>query len=322
MRTIIAVFLLCASITCGLFASGFAAGYQGKKILFIDSYHEGYAWSDGIVEGFKVAVKGKGTDVKIIHMDTKRNNEVEFKKKAALKAKAMIEEFKPDVVVAADDNASKYLIVPFYKDADLPFVFCGLNWDASVYGFPCSNVTGMVEVAPVPQLIEQLAPYAKGDRIGYLAPDILSARKDTAYYGSVFGVNMTNYFAKDMKDWQKGFVELQQTVDILVFGSHGGLYDDRREELKTFVEENTIIPTGAIHDFMAEYALIGFAKVAQEQGFWAGTTALRIIDGASPADIPVVKNKQGTLIVNTRIAEAAGIQIPFEMIQAAHQIIE
>gem|GEM_PF-5859444 len=25
------------------------------------------------------------------------------------------------------------------KDSKIPFVFCGINWDASVYGFPCSN---------------------------------------------------------------------------------------------------------------------------------------------------------------------------------------
>ena len=47
------------------------------------------------------------------------------------KAKAEIDAFKPDVVIAADDNASKYLIEPYFKDAALPFVFCGVNWDAS-----------------------------------------------------------------------------------------------------------------------------------------------------------------------------------------------
>ena len=65
----------------------------------------------------------------IFRMDTKRNTDEEFKKTAALKAKAEIEASKPDVVIAADDNASKYLIQPYFKDASLPFVFCGVNWD-------------------------------------------------------------------------------------------------------------------------------------------------------------------------------------------------
>ncbi len=79
----------------------------------------------------------------------------------------MIDSWQPDVVIASDDNASKYLIAPYYKGGDLPFVFCGLNWDASVYGFPAKNVTGMVEVAQIPQLLEVLKRHAKGDRESY-----------------------------------------------------------------------------------------------------------------------------------------------------------
>jgi hypothetical protein len=32
--------------------------------------------------------------------------------------------------------------VPFFKNASLPFVFCGINWDSTEYGLPCENVTG------------------------------------------------------------------------------------------------------------------------------------------------------------------------------------
>jgi hypothetical protein len=136
--------------------SAFGKNYNGKKVLYIDSYHVGYAWSDGVMRGVKTALEGTGVNLKMIAMDTKRNKGDEFKKEAALKAKAEIEAFKPDVVIAADDNASKFLIMPYFKDASLPFVFCGVNWDATGYGFPYSNTTGMVEVTPVPQLIEQL----------------------------------------------------------------------------------------------------------------------------------------------------------------------
>ncbi|MCP4577871.1 MAG: hypothetical protein GY846_16480 [Deltaproteobacteria bacterium] len=80
-----------------------------------------------------------------------------------------------DVVIAADDNASKYLIKPFYKDAGLPFVFCGVNWDASNYGFPYRNVTGMIEVAGAKELVKILQGYAKGSRVALLADDTLSS---------------------------------------------------------------------------------------------------------------------------------------------------
>jgi ABC-type uncharacterized transport system substrate-binding protein len=298
------------------------ASDSGKKVLFIDSYHKGYAWSDGVTNGVKSVIDGKHITLKIVRMDTKRHPSEDFKKEAALKLKDVVENFKPDVVIASDDNASKYLIVPYFKGSDLPFVFCGVNWDASGYGFPTSNVTGMIEVTPVPQLLEQLKPYAKGDRVGFLGPDILTARKEAENYKKIFGITVREYYAKNFDDWKKGFKELQKSVDILLLASDGGLYSDKASEMKSFVEANTTVPTGASYDFMAPYVLLDFAKVAEEQGSWAAHAALKILDGTSPADIPVVKNKEGKLIINMRIAKALGVDIPFNFIQSADQVIE
>ena len=315
-------FMLCVMLVVSFSAVPSEASYNGKKVLFIDSYHEGYAWSDGITKGVKSVVDGKGMNLKVVRMDTKRNTSEDFKKEAALKMKAVIDDFKPDVVIASDDNASKYLIEPYFKGSSLPFVFCGVNWDASGYGFPTSNVTGMIEVTPVPQLLEQLKPYAKGNRIGFLGPDILTAKKEAENYKKVFGMNLTEYYAKDFEDWKKGFKELQKSVDILLIDSDGGLYNDKASEMKSFVEANTTVPTGTAYDFMASYALLDFAKVAEEQGSWAADAALKILDGTSPSNIPVSKNKEGKLIINMRIAKTLGVDIPFDFIQSASQVIE
>ena len=313
------LFLLCVLALPSLL---YAKTYPGKKVLYIDSYHEGYAWSDGITSGVRTALKDSGVELKIIRMDTKRNSGEDSKKEAAEKAKGVIEQFKPDVVIASDDNASKYLIVPYYKDSDLPFVFCGVNWDASGYGFPTKNVTGMLEVTPVPQLIEQLQAFAKGSRLGFLAPDILTAHKEAENYRKVFSLDPAEYYAKDFEDWKKGFNELQGKVDILILDSDGGLYSDKAAEMQAFVEANTKVATGAAYDFMAPYAMLTFAKLAEEQGDWAATTALRILGGEKVSSIAPVQNKEGALIVNTRIASKLGIELPFEMIQSAGKVIE
>ena len=120
----------------------------------------------------------------------------------------------------------------------------------------------------------------------------------------------------------KGFKELQKSVDILLIDSDGGFYSDKASEMKAFVEANTTIPTGTSYDFMAPYALFDFAKVAEEQGSWAAHAALKILDGSSPAGIAVAKNKEDKLIINMRIAKALGVNIPFDFIQSADQVIE
>jgi ABC-type uncharacterized transport system substrate-binding protein len=318
--------IVCAlmSVVLALFICGYsdAKTYPGKKILFIDSYHQGYAWSDGIENGVRKALEGSGVELKVVRMDTKRNTSDEFLKKAGEAVKAEIDSFKPDVVIAADDNASKAVIVPFYKGGTLPFVFCGLNWDASRYGFPAPNVTGMVEVAPVKELLDQLKPFAKGNRIGVIGPDVETNRKEVEAYKTILGLSLVEYFAKDVDGYMKGFLELQGKADMIIIDSDGGLYKDKAKELEAFFLANTKVPTGTCYDFMAPFALLAFSKVAEEQGFWAAGTALKILDGTSPSSIPIVKNKEGSLIVNVKIAKALGVNVPFEVVRSAAKVIE
>lgn len=304
--TVILIFF----ILCLFFSNtSFSKKYDGKKILYIDSYHQGYAWSDGITKGVKIKMKGTGVQLKIHRMDTKRNSGDAFKKDAAKKAQAVINEFRPDVVIAADDNASKFLIKPYYKDADLPFVFCGVNWDAKVYGYPYKNVTGMVEVSPIPILIEQLELYAKGKRVGFIGPDIITAKKEAVNYYKVFGLKVTEYYAKDFQDWKKGFKKLQNEVDMLIIASDGGLYKEYAKEYEDFVIRNSKIPSGTCYDFMSNVALIGVIKIAEEQGLWAADTALKILDGTSPSDIAIVENKRAKLFINKKMADAMGVDL-------------
>jgi hypothetical protein len=164
-----------------------ATGFADKKVLFIDSYHVGYDWSDGVVDGVRQVLKDTETELRIFRMDTKRNQSEAFKRGAALQAKALIESFQPDVVIASDDNASKYLIQPYYRDADLPVVFCGVNWDASVYGYPYANATGMVEVELIEPLVAQLRQLAKGDKMGFLAIGGTTSEKDYAHHAKILG---------------------------------------------------------------------------------------------------------------------------------------
>lgn len=321
MRKMLAVVFV-LSLVFAASAQVSAKDYNGKKILYIDSYHQGYAWSDGIEKGIKTGLEGTKIELKVFRMDTKRNGDPEFAKQAGQKAKAVIDEFKPDVVITADDNSAKYVIVPFYKDSAIPFVFCGLNWDASLYGFPWKNVTGMVEVAPVKELLDQLKPYAKGARLGIIGADQETNLKEAEAYRKILGLTFESYYSKDAEDFKKGFLELQGKVDMILIDSDGGIYNNVAESLKAFFITNTKVPTGTCYDFMAPYVMLGFTKVAAEQGTWSAKSALKILDGTAPSAIPIAKNKEGELIVNPKVAKALGIEIPFTIVQSASKVIE
>ena len=94
--------------------------YAGKKILMVCSYHLGYQGNDDKVKGVRMVLAETGADLNIFCMDTKRNDSEEYGRQAGIKAKALVDEYKPDVVIAADDNAQKYLVVPFLKNTGIP----------------------------------------------------------------------------------------------------------------------------------------------------------------------------------------------------------
>ena len=266
-RFFITVFLGSMLSTGFVGAQPDALPYQGRKILFVDSYHVGYAWSDGITSGIKSVLDGTGIELRIERMDTKRNKEETFKKQVALKVKTVIEEFKPDVVIASDDNASKYLVMPYYKDASIPFVFCGVNWEVEEYGYPYKNVTGMIEVDLVEEMISQLRKHAKGDRIALIAGDTLTQKKITRYLNEhIFDGNLKVYLVSTFAEFKEVFLKTQNEVDMLYLRNNAGIsgWDDDAAEV--FITENIRIPIGSSHPWMQHYALCSILTVPEEQG--------------------------------------------------------
>ena len=285
-----------------------ADDYVGKRVLHIDSYHQGNIWNDRIADAVRETLQNTGVELKIIHLDTKRNPSEEFQKAAALKTKSLIEVFRPDVVIASDDNASKYLIMPYYRNAKLPFVFCGLNWDASIYGFPYKNVTGMVEVSPIPQIVKLLKQYAKGESIGYLTEDTMTKRKELAYHKKLFEIEYDKvYLVKSFKEWKQAYLKAQNEVDMLMILGIAALTDWDDGKAQALVENHTKIPSGTDFSWLMHVAMLGVGKVPEEQGRWAAHAALKILDGVPPAKIPLTYNREGELYFNKKIAASIGI---------------
>jgi ABC-type uncharacterized transport system substrate-binding protein len=302
-------------------ASVCSSGVDKKKILFIDSYHEEYIWSANVTSGIN-SVLADRDDVgpKVFRFDTKRNQSEQYKNKATLRARDLIETWHPDVVIASDDDASKYLIVPHFKGQNLPFVFCDLNGEASAYSLPSRNITGMVEVAPtVSTTRDMLKHFVAGDRIGSIGGNLLSKRKDLKYLRENVGVQFTTgSLVTDFEEWEKHYLSLQENVDVLLWLRPTGIKgwdDDKAEE---FILQNNRIPTGAIaHSIMRFAGLLDNLKIAEEQGWCAGNRALTILAGMPPSDIPLAAHKESAINLNMKPACKLDIKFPMELIEKA-----
>lgn len=291
----------------------------GAKCLFISSYHQGYAWSDGVESGVRSVLEGR-CEVRQIHMDAKHQKEAQVLEQKALAAKALIESWQPDVVITADDEAAKYLIMPHYKDHTLPFVFCGINWTVEEYGFPYRNATGMVEVAPVEPLFDKVEALLPNHGRGfYLGANTPSERKNLQRLQEVAlrrGLRLDHRLVDTTDAWLAEF-RAAQTYDFVILGSDSGINDwDSARTLKEVSNTSQRLSL-TNHEWMIPYAMLGLTKVPEEQGQWAALTALAILDGVDPLSIPIVPNRKWDIWVNLSLVETAGLHLPKPLLQKA-----
>jgi ABC-type uncharacterized transport system substrate-binding protein len=301
--------MLFSLLTVALLAGTAHALEGAKRILHIDSYHQGNEWNDRIAAALRETLKEKNVELRVFYLDTKKRPSEKDARASALEAKQVIEEFRPDVITASDDPAAQYLIMPHLRDASIPVVFCGLNWDASAYGLPYRNTTGMVEVSPIPQIIRLLRRNARGPRLGFLSEDTEVKRKELAYHERLFGVTYDKaYFVTSYAGWKAAFLRAQQEVDMLMILGVGALADWDPADAKRLAEESSRIPSGTDFEWLTSVSLIGVVKSPEEQGRWTAHAALRILEGVPPSDIPLSYNREGELFFNARIARQFGIK--------------
>jgi ABC-type uncharacterized transport system substrate-binding protein len=306
-------------------AAARAADNSGKKCLFVSSYKAGYEWSDGVERGLRSVLAGN-CEIRQFDMDTKLYKSPEENIQRALMAKAIIEEWQPDIVISADDNAAKYLVQPYYRDAALPIVFCGVNWTVKEYGFPYSNVTGMIEVAPIVPTLEragEIVPNLK--RAFYIGADTLTEKKNLDRFqeaSALVGLHLEWALVGTTADWIAAYARAQQQSDVVIMGSNAGINDWDDEAALASVLASTRKLSVTNHEWMMPFTIMGVTKVPEEQGEWAGKAAIAILGGVKPSSIPIVPNDRRDIWINNEIVTAAGIDIPHGIMKKAKKVTD
>jgi ABC-type uncharacterized transport system substrate-binding protein len=295
---------------------------HAQKCMFVSSYHIGYAWSDGVERGLRETLVGK-CELKQFNMDTKRNKKEEDKRAAALKAKELIESWRPDVVITADDNAAKYLIQPYFKDHKIPFVFCGINWNVDAYNFPYSNTTGMVEVAPIDALFEKAKTIlGPAKNAIYIGANTLTEKKNLKRFQQAaqkHNITLDYRLVNSRQGWMDAYLSAQES-DFILVGSHSGISDWNENIVVDFVKTSTQKLSLTNHGWMMPFSVLGLVKVPEEHGEWAALAALEILRGTKPSDIPIVSNRRWDILINSFLLQQSGIEINQSLLRKAKKV--
>jgi ABC-type uncharacterized transport system substrate-binding protein len=290
-----------------------------QKCLWVSSYAPGYEWNDGIGKSLH-ATLDKKCDMQEFHMDTKQNKSIEFAQQQAIKAKSLISEMKPDIIIASDDNAAKFLIVPYLKETKIPIVVCGINWSAREYGFPATNVTGIIEVFPVAPLLHTVKEILsfhnshKG-RALLITGDTRTGHKNYEFLKKRFKINniqLEGQFANTFAQWKNFFLQ-GNDYDFIVLVNKSGIKGWEKTQAADFVNKHKKQLIVTFNHWMLPYSMIAFTKIAEEQGEWAGNMALAILDGYSPGQIPMTANQRWNEYINTELLKDTNIHLPIKM---------
>ena len=153
----------------------------------------------------------------------------------------------------------------------------------------------------------------------YLGPDVISQRKEYELNRRNYikkGIGITPVFVKTMTEWEQGFLQ-GQTGDFLIVGNNGGINDWDSERAERFIKENTKILTVTNYDWMIPYVMLAMTKIAEEQGEWAASVALSILDGEKISNIPIVVNRRWNIFINQHLLEKVDINLPSHIIHKA-----
>lgn len=300
------------------------ADVRGKRVLLINSYHEGYPWSDAIVEGARKVLAGTGVEFNVYYMNTKQREDEAWKRKAGDMAIYLVRDWRPDVIITADDNAQQYF-GRMYVDTEIPIVFCGVNTPPSKYGYPASNVTGIIE-RPFFRKSVRLA-----QQLGAVKKITVLSSEDPTSEGAVqfmrdhpvdceTKVRLVDKFS----DWKKIVYESNQQADVLAIYMYHTIRDGDNPAILDPVKvmmwtvENAKIPTLGFFEFgVQDGLLMGVVESGQEHGQEAAKYALEILRGVPIRALPVKRANVGIKMINRDTAKRLGLRLPATLTRGA-----
>ena len=287
------------------------------KILVVMSYEKNNPWCKEIKEGIN-AVLSSRCDIKYFYMDTKINFKGGIQK--AKEAYELYKRFRPDGVIAADDNAQSMFVLPYLKDkTKTPVMFCAVNEEPKKYGYPASNVSGVLERDFISESIafaKQLVPSI--NTVGFLAKDSPSGRallKQVESESHTYLVKFAGFkLVKTIKETLAVLAEYKKTCDALFITSTNGILDtdgtalDNEQVTKTVAKYYKKPLIGA-NDFHVRYGVLcAVVKSGDAQGRISAKMLLKAIKGTPIKHIPVTVNKYGKRMLNVTAMKDLGVR--------------
>jgi ABC-type uncharacterized transport system substrate-binding protein len=293
-----------------------AADKAMYKVLAVMSYAPDYQFVQECQQGI-ASVLSDTCRIEYVYLNTKKNFAGGPQK--AKEAYELYKKLRPDGVIAADDNAQSMFVVPYLKEkVKTPVMFCGVNEEPEKYGYPASNVSGILERISISQnlaFVKQLIPSIR--TFGYMAYDSPTGRSILEYFKHeehTFPLELAAArFPSTLAETKAMAAELNPLCDVLFVPTLRGIRDDNGN----FLSDKQVVPiltgvfvkpvVGGHKANIKNGMLCGMTQPGQEQGAVAAEMLLKAMAGTPVSEIPITRNRQNKAIINVTVMQAFGI---------------
>lgn len=299
---------------------------RSQRILYLNSYNNGYAWSDNILEGIRsvLPVESQSLNFQMEYLDAKRyeNEQMQTILFNYFNAKFVRDKF--DLILTSDNNALDFALR--YRPqlfAGAPIVFCGINnYHPSIIEGQRA-ITGIAETVAFKenmQIIRRLHPHAR--KMIIIGSNSVTSRaiiKEIRQTIEQEKIDFTFIFKTGFKlqmlktgtpDYLTGLS--RDTVLYIVPGGseadNGNFYSI--QEIAAMICRATDLPVYSSWEFLMGTGIVG-GKLASglEQGKAAARLALRILDGEDPDKIAVKTAEGHSYIFDHNVLKRLGVDI-------------
>jgi PAS domain S-box-containing protein len=312
-----------ASVWC---LAGFmspALGAEPQRVLVLNSYHKGYAWTDKLIKGIETVMSTSEIpiDIHIEYMDTKRISDEKHYKNLFELYKHKLVPRKFDIIISSDDNAFRFLLK--YRSKlfpGIPIVFCGLNrfTDSMLVGQ--DDITGVVEGIDFKATIDlalQLQPNVKnvvvvtddtktGINLAKGMRKIIPQMKDRVNFSFLL---MTDLTMQELLDKLNGLENDSIMIPLGQYRDKAGNVYSLKESM-ALITKKCNVPIYVLQDIKLGYGTLGGKVVSGfAQGEMAAQMALRILNGESPGNIPIVRKSPNRYMLDHQQLVRHGIKL-------------
>ena len=290
-----------------------------KQVLFINSYHPGYKFSDDITRALSETFTDQGNiDLRIEYLDTKRVDNAQYLDQVRKLYQTKYKDARLDLILSSDDAALNFL----FKNADslfpdVPVVFVGANFfDISrLDGY--ERFTGISEEADIAGTLDvalSIHPNVRkvvvvndttttGQIIHEILEDVIPQ------YPQITFELLEDVTIQEVQR-RTGSLTPDTLVLLTIFSRDKAGAFFEYDQYTTLVAQSSAVPVYGTWDFSLGYGIVGGKLTSgYTEGQRAAKMAIRILNGESPQTIAVEKQTQSQYLFDYKALEKWNINV-------------